>query len=282
MKKMKNYKILLQLLILSPLAFIFTACFDDPGTDVLLKGSFVEISEATTSGGLDLNKSYVRLNDGSFRRDSIRVNLVGRQKNSPVTVSYEILPTSTAVAGVHYQMVSTGSIQIPANSSFGYIYFNVFADEINTGETWKLAIRLTDVDSGVKLSENYDQFTRGFRITCPLDLAVFSGAATMDDPFWEETYGVTVTRTGTQIQITGLLNQAGTNAVTLNVNETTRTATIARQVIVAAIAGYPYTNWAVQGNATIDPCEDMITFAVNFSVDQGNFSGTHALVMTMD
>lgn len=159
------------------------SCFDDPGTDIVLQGAFVEIQEATTSAGLSVSKSYNRLNDGIAKKDSIRINLVGAQRSTPVTVNFAINTASTAVAGVHYTMVTTGtSVTIPANSSFAYIRFNVIADNINPGEVWNLQFDLTGVDSGITLSENYKTFTRQIRTLCPFNRSNFLGAYNCDEP----------------------------------------------------------------------------------------------------
>ena len=280
MNKNKN---IIKALWFAPLVFLLSACFEEPGTETFIKDTYIEFGEATTSGGVDLPKAYVRINDGLPKKDSIRINLVGAHRKSAINVNFEVLSTSTAVAGVHYEMISGNTVQIPANSSFGYIYFNVLVDNIDPGETWKIAFRLTGSDaSDIKLSANYDEFTRGLRITCPLDLDDFVGTAEVVDPFWEETYDVSIVRDGNNLKVTGWFGLAGTNPITLTVNPTTGAISIARQVFVGSIAGFTYTNWATQGSGSFDPCDRKITLALQYSVDQGNFSGTWTTVATME
>src|SRR6476619_3108985 len=55
----------------------------------------------------------------------LRVNLVGAQRNTATDVTYTVDQTaSTAVAGTHYAPLS-GTVTIPANSSFGYINIQI-------------------------------------------------------------------------------------------------------------------------------------------------------------
>jgi hypothetical protein len=158
-------KILTKYLLLSGLLFFAASCFEDPGTDILIdSGAVIEIAEAGTSAGAEVNKSYVKVLDGAGIRDSIRVNLVGPQKSVPTNVAFTIDASSTAVPGTHYNLITTNTVVIPANASYGMIYFTVLDDNIVSGELWKLKINLTSADGGAKLSALYSTFTRGIRV----------------------------------------------------------------------------------------------------------------------
>ncbi len=164
------------------LAFV-SACYDDPGTDILLNNvAVLEINEATTATGLDLSKSYNRITDGKRIKDSIRVNLVGPQRSTPINVTFAIDPASTAVAGTHYAMITTGSVTIPANSSFGFIYFEVIDDNILPGEIWKLKFSLTGNDGNATISSLYGVFTRSIRTLCAFNRANFVGTYSTNEP----------------------------------------------------------------------------------------------------
>jgi len=164
------------------LAFV-SACYDDPGTDILLDNvAVLEINEATTATGLDISKSYNRVTDGKRIKDSIRVNLVGPQRATPVNVTFAIDPASTAVAGTHYSMITAGSVTIPANSSFGFIYFEVIDDNILPGEIWKLKFSLTGNDGNATVSSLYGVFTRSIRTLCPFSRANFVGTYNTNEP----------------------------------------------------------------------------------------------------
>lgn len=145
------------------LAFV-SACYDDPGTDILLDNvSVLEINEATTATGLDISKTYTRTVDGKNLKDSIRVNLVGPQRSTAINVTFEIDAASTALSGTHYKMITTSPVAIQANSSFGFIYFEVIDDNILTTESWKLKFKLTGNDGNATISTNYGVFTRTIR-----------------------------------------------------------------------------------------------------------------------
>lgn len=176
------------------LAFV-SACYDDPGTDILLDNvAVLEINEATTATGLDLSKSYNRITDGKRIKDSIRVNLVGPQRSTPINVTFAIDPASTAVAGTHYALITTSSVTIPANSSFGYIYFEVIDDNIKPGEIWKLKFSLTGNDGNATISSLYGVFTRSIRTLCVFNRANFLGNYSAIEPGYSGSpYDVTIT-----------------------------------------------------------------------------------------
>jgi hypothetical protein len=192
MKKSNLFKIVVALVV----PMLLNACFSDPGTDIKLTNvAVVEIDQATTSGGADVSKSYSRVPGGpTLVKDSIRVNLVGPQRASDTNVSFAIDPTSTAVAGTHYSLISTGSIVIPAKKSFGFIYFNVRPQNINAGEIWKMKVNLTTAD--VPVNANYATFTRSIRITCSYLRSSFVGAYKCLEPGYG-TYDVTMTADAT-------------------------------------------------------------------------------------
>lgn len=164
------------------LAFV-SACYDDPGTDVLLDNvAVLEINEATTATGLDISKSYNRTTDGKRIKDSIRVNLVGPQRGTPINVTFAIDAASTAVAGTHYALITTGSVTIPANSSFGFIYFEIIDDNILPGEVWKLKFSITGNDGNATVSSKYGVFTRSIRTLCAFNRANFIGTYSTLEP----------------------------------------------------------------------------------------------------
>lgn len=141
----------------------------------------LEINEATTAIVLDISKSYNRVTDGKRIRDSIQVNLVGPQKTTPINVTFSIDPASTAVAGTHYAMITTNSVVIPANSSYGFIYFEVIDDHILPGEIWKLKFSLTGNDANATVSSKYGVFARSIRTLCSFNRANFLGTYTMNE-----------------------------------------------------------------------------------------------------
>lgn len=124
--------------------------------------------------------------DSTLRRLSqtvrLRINLVGPQSGSAETVTYEVftLPTSittfnmpatitgqtpaaaaaslslvNAVAGTHFTTLS-GTVTIPANSSFGFLDVPVLPAAPTAGVGGFLGLRLTSSGS-VKASVNYSE-----------------------------------------------------------------------------------------------------------------------------
>lgn len=167
LKLLKMKKLNILIIMASVGVFALTSCFDDPGTDILFNDQwFVEIQEATTSGGLDITKSYTRTLNGLGIRDSIRVNLAGAQRPDAVNVSFEVDNTSTAVSGTHYSMITTGtSITIDPSKSFTFIYFTVLDDNFTTlGLAGQVKLRFNLTAADVPLSENFKSFTRTIRV----------------------------------------------------------------------------------------------------------------------
>jgi hypothetical protein len=188
-------------------SFIFLAisCYDDAGTDILFKDTQIEINEATLASGLAANKAYLRQNNGIPKKDSLRINLVGAQRSTPTTVDFLIDGSSTAVLNLHYRLITTGSVQIPANSSFGFIYFEVLADNIQLGEVWTMKVNISNPSVG-KVNPNYSSFTRGLQILCPFVRGNFVGTYSTLEPG----YGTYV---NTAVAITGVGNE---NSIRIN------------------------------------------------------------------
>jgi hypothetical protein len=104
---------------------------------------------------------------------SLRVNLVGAPRKSATTVTYNAITNytligtppannSAAVSGTHYTALS-GSVTIPADSSFGYVIVPVLDPGPGTG-TRELVLRLNG-NSDVKANRNYSVV--GLRISQP-------------------------------------------------------------------------------------------------------------------
>lgn len=94
-------------------------------------------------------------------RDSVVVNLVGRQRSTPINVKYEVVTAgSTAVEGVDYEFVGTkGNAMIAANSSTTAVYFRSLNASVNPADVKRLNLRLTGSDlADVGVSENYKTF----------------------------------------------------------------------------------------------------------------------------
>lgn len=102
-----------------------------------------------------------------------RVNLIGAQRGAPATVKYRTfsvgatagatvaygapisatLPISDAVPGVHYTALS-GTVTIPANSSFGYIDIPIINPGVSANEARSIGLELID-GGDISISVNY-------------------------------------------------------------------------------------------------------------------------------
>jgi hypothetical protein len=152
-------------------AIILASCFDDPGTDIVWgNDAYFELDRAGQPNPV-VNNTYERKNDGTTYPFSAKVNLMGKPQKVDVTVNYTI--TGTAVAGVHYNKLTTGStVTIPAGSNTALINFEHLADNINSGQTWTIIIELTGGD--LPLSR-YVKVTHNLRVLCPFVRANFVG-----------------------------------------------------------------------------------------------------------
>ena len=93
---------------------------------------------------------------------SLRVNLVGAQRDTPTEVTYTVItnyslisPTtgiSPAIAGTHYGALP-GKVTIPAKSSFGTITIPILNPGAGTGSR-ELVLKLQE-SNGVKPNKNY-------------------------------------------------------------------------------------------------------------------------------
>lgn len=180
--KLKTY---ISILTIGLMAML-TSCFDDPGNEIVLDNvAIIEINEATTAGGADLSKTYNRLIDGRRLRDSLQVNLIGPARGTPVTVNFTVagVAPNAAQAGFHFNMLTQGSVTIPANKNVAFIYYEVIDDNIAPNEpVWKFRVTLTGADGGATLDANRAVFTRGLRTLCPYLRSNFVGTYSANEP----------------------------------------------------------------------------------------------------
>lgn len=243
-----------------------TSCYDDPGTDILFEDTFVEINEATLAAGLVANKSYLRENNGIAKRDSLRINLVGPQKSTATSVSFSIDASSTAIAGLHYNLISTSPVEIPANSSFAYIYFEVEADNIELGEVWTMKVSISNPSVG-SVNPNYSTFTRGLQILCPFNRANFLGVYSVVEPGYSGSpYPVTAVAgtAANAIVINNFWDFGGVVTYTFSTDAANPTVTLPTQTVVMGGDSYEVSQ---NGAATYSPCD--YSFVVPYRVRLG-------------
>lgn len=148
------------------LAVAMTACYDDPGSDILFSDEptleFVG-SEAGTLG------SYIRINDGVGTTDNFVVNLIAPFQKEAVSFTFEINSLTTAIEGIHFDFPEGKTFSIPAGSLSVEIPFVVYDDEIVPED--KLQIVISLVSATAKISPNYKDLSHQIRVVCPSELA---------------------------------------------------------------------------------------------------------------
>lgn len=148
---------LLSLLIaISFLGLTFTACDltewkgerkydDDP------KLEFKPLTEFVEEGDIEGGSETVTTN----------VQLIGEQRDSDLTVNYEVADSSTAVEGTHYQL-GANSATISAGSSTAEVSIDVLDNsQDDGGEVYDLYLVLQESD-GVEPAVNLKAFTLTF------------------------------------------------------------------------------------------------------------------------
>lgn len=162
---MKNiYRILGALLIVP----FLTSCFEDPGTDVTIDGSVLQV-ELTAATANSASFTYLRENNGAQPNAGFGVNLLGA--TSPgVDVTFEIDAASTAVEGVQYNLGGT-SVTIPAGEYSAVLPITINPDNIEAGEQWTIIVNITGAGSA-DVSPNYATATHTVQISCPPNIGV--------------------------------------------------------------------------------------------------------------
>lgn len=151
------------------LVAVVSACYDDPGTDILpWDQAYLELDRAG-QGNPTVSSSFLRLNNGTKYPLNVQVNVMGRPRDVATTVNFTIEAASLAVPGVHYNKITSGnSVTIPAGSNSANIQFEVLADNINAGESWSLIINVASPDLP---SSQYVRATWNLSVLCPSDYA---------------------------------------------------------------------------------------------------------------
>ncbi len=142
------------------------SCMDEADFNKVWDGLEVEFDASTLPNGITQN--YVRNSLTQTDVANLQINLVGAPQTSPVTVTVEADPESTAVAGVHYTL-ENNTVTIPAGEVIAQLPVNVLTGNIDPSETPDLILKITS-STGAKVSVNYSDLTFRIRVICPSDL----------------------------------------------------------------------------------------------------------------
>ncbi|MCA6077905.1 hypothetical protein [Fulvivirga sedimenti] len=246
----------LYLAILLGFSMVLTGCFDDPGTDIVWEGSYVEIQEATTAAGSTISRAYAQQPNGVGTPVRLRVNLSSAALNNPVTVNFEF--SGSAIEGVHYNKVTSGnSVTIPAGEFYAYIDYEVLTFNFGTDEAQTITVTLTGASDGVELS-NYATLTTNTRKECSFSIANFVGSYSCIEPgYGGSPYDVTFTEIdATTVEIDNFWDFGGVAQYEFDASGG---VTLPEQTIQMGGEG-----WVVAGSGTYDPCTG--SFSVDYTV----------------
>ena len=188
--KIMNIKIMnikLKSIMMSLLVILLITSCDKENGRTIWSGSYVEFDVATSSG------AYLRVNDGLNVADELQINLVAAPSSSAITVNVEVdAESTTAIAGVHYVDLSGGSVTVEAGGNFAYVPFEVIDDNIEPGEKWVLAYKITGASTEIgPVNTN----AHSIIVTCEMSPAQMVGDWVLDmqDAFGDGWNGASVT-----------------------------------------------------------------------------------------
>jgi hypothetical protein len=163
MRKMLSYKKLASLLMLATVAL--TGCFEESGLDIVYDGPVVVEWDRGDTG----NDVTYLAGSGQVPTDEAVINLVGPPQNEAITVQWRInQEASTAIEGVHYNILSDQNLAIPAGANSASVEFEVITDNFTLEDNLTIVFEI--VEAGVPVSTNYGTMVQTLSITCPSDI----------------------------------------------------------------------------------------------------------------
>jgi hypothetical protein len=259
-------------IILCAVMMFITACYDDPGTDIVIGNeAYLELDRAgqpNPSVSMEFNQDP----DGTTAPQimDVQVNILGRVQKTNVTAAFEVDPSSTAIAGVHYNVLTTGAVTIPAGSTSADIEIQVLPDGFdpdNDTAPWTLIFRLTGGD--LPLSK-YVQVTYNLSGKCAYALSTFTGLYNSNEPGYGN-YDVHFTAdAAANTVINDNFWDAGA-VIKYVFDPATETVTIPSQEFTSDIGSGPET-LIVTGTGTFSACTG--DFAVNYTVKRKSNNST--------
>lgn len=159
-------------------------CFEESGMDIVYDGPTVVEWDRSDTGS---ERVYLA-GSGQVPTDEIQINLVGPPQNEAVPVTWRInQEASTAIPGVHYNLLSEENLTIPAGENSTAVQFEVITDNFTLEDNFTIVLEI--VDAGVPVSANYGTVVHEMTITCPSEIPLGT---------WRETTA------GDEVQLTSL------------------------------------------------------------------------------
>lgn len=170
---MLSYKKLASLLMLATVAL--TGCFEESGLDTVYDGPVVVEFDRGDTG----NDVTYLAGSGQVHTDQAVINLVGPPQDEAITVQWRInQEASTAIEGVHYNILSDQNVTIPAGANSTGIEFEVITDNFTLEDDLTIAFEI--VEAGVPVSANYGTMVQTLSITCPSEIPLGTWRETTD------------------------------------------------------------------------------------------------------
>jgi hypothetical protein len=143
------YTMKIKLLIIALLPLMFIGC---DLNDLFDKGDAEKVYDGPTVVGFFPLQQEVSIGGGTA---SVEVQLIGAQRTAALSVSYSVAGTSTAQAGVHYNIVTSSPVNLPANASTVDVVIELIPGSLNAGQTVRLDLNLQgggDVEASANLA----------------------------------------------------------------------------------------------------------------------------------
>jgi hypothetical protein len=212
---MKIMNIKHKTIIMSLLAILLVTSCDKENGRTIWTGQYMEFDDATSRG------TYLRANDGQNIAAELQINLVAAQSSSDNMVTVEVdAELTTAIAGTHYVDKSGGSVSVEAGSNFAYVPFEVIDDNIEAGEKWVLAYKITGGSTEIgPVATN----AHSMQVTCLMSPAQMVGNWKLDmqDDYGDGWNGASVTfevdGVGTDYDLDSYTTDGVTGTVTIAV-----------------------------------------------------------------
>ena len=157
-------KKLIQLAVALFLVAGMTACFETVDK-VFDEKTLVEFQQAITSTPA-VGRTYPLISSANSTTATTtltsRLNLVGPQRSSDLTVKVFVDQAATTTAPNSFTLANDGNVVIPANSSVGTLTINIARASATTAPLRNLVVVLDSTSADFKPSENYKRL--GFTI----------------------------------------------------------------------------------------------------------------------
>lgn len=151
------YTMKIKLLIIALLPLMLMGC---DMNDLFDKGDAEKVYDGPTVVGFFPLQQEVAVGEGTA---SVEVQLIGEQRGSSLSVNFTVAGSSTAQAGVHYNIVTSSPVSLPANMSTVDVVIDLIDGSLDPGQSVRLDLNLQGgegVNASVNLA-NATIFIRG-------------------------------------------------------------------------------------------------------------------------